>query len=152
MMVDSSPVAAAEVLPLAAASGGGAAETVAPGPLVTVVASLLVVVGVFFLFTGTVGLLRLPDVYNRMHATSKAATLGASSLLVADFVYFGATGDAASGMRALLGVLFLFLTAPTGAHVMSRSAKRMGVPFEGDASWPGEEDDVDDHVPADEEP
>lgn len=135
---------------LTASAGSGAGV----GLPVTVVASALVAVGVFFLLTGTVGLLRLPDVYNRMHATSKAATLGASSLLVADFVYFGATGDAASGMRALLGVVFLFLTAPTGAHVMSRSAKRMGVPFYGEAEWPEPvdgDDGSDDEGGADEE-
>ena len=47
-----------------------------------VVATALVVVGAFFLTVGTVGLLRLPNVYNRMHATSKATTLGAASLVV----------------------------------------------------------------------
>ncbi|MDY7081455.1 MAG: monovalent cation/H(+) antiporter subunit G [Halobacteria archaeon] len=105
---------------------------------VTVVSALLVVVGLFFLFTGTFGLLRLPDVYNRMHATSKSATLGASSIFLANFVYFGFSHSSA-GFRALLGILFLFLTAPTGAHMISRSAHRMGVEFFGDAEWPREE-------------
>jgi hypothetical protein len=54
-----------------------------------VVATALVVVGSFFLFIGTVGILRLPDVYNRMHATSKATTLGAASMFLAGFVVFG---------------------------------------------------------------
>ncbi|WP_135851730.1 monovalent cation/H(+) antiporter subunit G [Halorussus salinus] len=101
------------------------------------VVAALVVVGGFFLLVGTVGLIRFPDVYNRMHASSKAATLGASSILLAGFVYYGPQG---AGLTSLVGIVFLFLTAPTGAHLISRSAQKMGVPFFGDeARWPREE-------------
>ena len=93
---------------------------------------LLVVVGSFFLSVGTLGLLRLPDVYNRMHATSKATTLGAASIFLAGTIYFGPTGR---GLTSLVGILFLFLTAPTGAHMISRSAQKMGVEFWGRAHW-----------------
>jgi len=48
-----------------------------------------VVVGTFFLTVGTIGLLRLPNVYNRMHATSKPATIGTVAIFLAGFVYFG---------------------------------------------------------------
>lgn len=100
------------------------------------VVAALVVVGSFFLVVGTVGLLRLPDVYNRMHATSKATTLGASSMLLAGFAYYGPQG---AGLTSLVGIVFLFITAPTGAHLISRSAQKMGVPFFGqDAEWPEE--------------
>jgi multicomponent Na+:H+ antiporter subunit G len=103
----------------------------------TVLAAGLVVVGAFFMTVGTIGLLRLPDVYNRMHATSKATTLGAASILLSGAVHFGLSS---AGVTALVGVVFLFLTTPTGAHMISRSAHRMGVPFVGDVSWPAEED------------
>ncbi len=93
----------------------------------------LIAVGSFFLVVGTVGLLRLPDVYNRMHATSKATTLGTSSMLLAGFVYFGPQG---AGLTSLVGIVFLFLTVPTGAHMISLSAQKMGIPFVGDAVWP----------------
>jgi multicomponent Na+:H+ antiporter subunit G len=96
----------------------------------------LIIIGGFFLTVGTVGLLRLPDVYNRMHATSKATTLGAASLFLAGFVYYGPSG---AGLTSLVGIVFLFLTAPTGAHMISRSANRMGIEFYGDeAEWPEE--------------
>ncbi|WP_255150492.1 monovalent cation/H(+) antiporter subunit G [Halorarius halobius] len=102
----------------------------------------LIAVGAFFLVVGTVGLLRLPDVYNRMHATSKATTLGAASIFLAGFVQFGPTG---AGLVCLVGIVFLFLTAPTGAHVVSRAAQRMGVDFAGGVVWPGgDSEDVDD--------
>ncbi|AHG03367.1 cation:proton antiporter [Halobacterium sp. DL1] len=99
--------------------------------------AVLVVVGSFFLLVGTVGLLRLPDVYNRMHATSKAATLGAASILLAGYVQFGPDS---LGLPSLVAIVFLFLTAPTGSHMISRSAQKMGVPFFGDADWPEDED------------
>jgi multicomponent Na+:H+ antiporter subunit G len=98
----------------------------------------LVAIGCFFLTVGTVGLLRLPNVYNRMHATSKPTTLGTASVFLAGFVYFGPGG---AGMPSLIGIVFLFLTVPTGAHMISRSAERTGVPFLGSVSWPGKEDD-----------
>lgn len=94
---------------------------------------VLLVVGAGFLTVGTIGLLRLPDVYNRMHATTKATTLGAASIFLAGTAYFGPLGD---GLTSLIGIVFLFLTAPTGAHMISRSAQKMGVPFFGDTGWP----------------
>jgi len=97
-----------------------------------------VVVGSFFLLIGTVGLLRLPDVYNRMHATSKATTLGAASIFLAGYVHFGPDG---LGLPSLVGIVFLFLTAPTGAHMISRSAQKMGVSFHGSAEWPAEDEE-----------
>ncbi|MFB6087651.1 MAG: monovalent cation/H(+) antiporter subunit G [Haloarculaceae archaeon] len=110
-------------------------EAIAPARAVVVTA--LLVVGSFFLLVGTVGLLRLPNVYNRMHATSKATTLGASSILLAAFAYFGPGGN---GLTSLVGILFLFLTAPTGAHVISRAAQKMGIDFLGTANWPAPPD------------
>lgn len=109
------------------------------------VVALLVVIGSFFLVIGTVGLLRLPDVYNRMHATSKATTLGAANIFLAGFVFFGPTAE---GLTSLVGIVFLFVTVPTGAHLISRSAQKMGIPFAGGATWPGETDDRPDE-PAD---
>ena len=92
----------------------------------------LVIIGSFFLTVGTLGLLRLPDVYNRMHATTKATTLGTSSMFLAAFAYFGM----GSGLTALIGILFLFTTAPTGAHLIARAAHSIDVEFAGNVEWP----------------
>jgi multicomponent Na+:H+ antiporter subunit G len=112
------------------------------------IVTALIVVGNFFLLVGIVGLLRLPDVYNRMHATSKATTLGAASIFLAGFVYFNGQNE---GLTSLVGILFLFLTAPTGAHMISRSAQKMGIELEHGATWPGEIDSRPEQ-PADAEP
>ena len=110
------------------------------GLLRAALVTVLIVVGSFFLLVGTVGLLRLPDVYNRLHATSKATTLGAASMFLAGFVYYGPGG---TGLTSLVGILFLFLTAPTGGHVIARAAQRMGVDFFGGVEWPKSPDSED---------
>jgi multicomponent Na+:H+ antiporter subunit G len=94
----------------------------------TVVVAGLIAVGTCFLTVGTLGLLRLPDVYNRMHATSKATTLGAAALFLAGVTYYG---PHSAGLTALIGIVFLFMTAPTGAHLIARAATRMGISFYG---------------------
>jgi len=97
----------------------------------------LVLVGSFFLAVGTVGLLRFPNVYNRMHATSKPTTLGTATIFLAGFVRFGPGG---AGMTSLVGIVFLFLTAPTGAHMIARAAQKIGGPFPGTVTWPTADD------------
>nr|WP_305794339.1 monovalent cation/H(+) antiporter subunit G [Halomarina rubra] len=121
----------------------------AAGPIRSAFVAVFVLVGTFFLLIGTVGLLRLPDVYNRMHATSKATTLGAASMFLANVAYFGVLGE---GLTALVGIVFLFLTAPTGAHMISRSAQKMGVEFADGATWPGGQSRPDEPADADPEP
>lgn len=98
----------------------------------------LVAVGTFFLTVGTIGLLRLPNVYNRMHATSKPTTLGTAAVFLAGFISFGPGG---AGLTSLIGIVFLFLTVPTGAHMISRAAQKIGVPFLGGVTWPSKEKD-----------
>ncbi|AFO56132.1 MULTISPECIES: monovalent cation/H(+) antiporter subunit G [unclassified Natrinema] len=99
----------------------------------TIIVIALLVVGVFFLTVGTIGLLRLPNVYNRMHATSKPTTLGTAAIFLAGFAEFGPGSE---GLTALIGIVFLFLTVPTGSHMIARAAERIGIPFLGSVTWP----------------
>ncbi|MHB9288715.1 monovalent cation/H(+) antiporter subunit G [Halobacteriales archaeon Cl-PHB] len=110
------------------------------GPVAWTVVGL-VVVGCFFLTVGTIGLLRFPNVYNRMHATSKPSTLGTAAIFFASFVAFGPGGY---GLPSLVGIVFLFLTVPTGAHMISRAAQRIGVPFLEGVTWPKAPDEDED--------
>ena len=71
-------------------------------------------------------MLRLPDVLIRMHASTKAGTLGCGLILVAAAVHFGETGIVA---RAVAAIVFLMLTAPVAAHMIGRAAYRTGVPL-----------------------
>ena len=73
-----------------------------------------------------VGLVRLPDLYLRMSATSKAATLGASLVLLGAALHFS---TAAAAGKALVIVAFLFLTAPVAAHAIGRAGYRRRSPL-----------------------
>ncbi len=96
----------------------------------TVIANTLIVitivVGLIFTVVTVIGVLRLPDVYTRAHAASKSATLGVLSILVGTFLHFW-VNDGYFSVRLLLGILFLFITAPIGGHLMSRAAYFSGV-------------------------
>jgi multicomponent Na+:H+ antiporter subunit G len=90
-----------------------------------VVAALLVTGAAFMLLAG-IGLVRLPDLLLRMSATSKAATLGASLMLLGAAAHFGTVGVAG---RAIVIAAFLFLTAPVAAHAIGRAGYRRGSPL-----------------------
>ncbi len=94
--------------------------------ILDVLVSLLLLLGLFFLQTGTFGLLRLKDVYARMHATSKSTTFGVAGLVLAALLYLRYLG-LSSGLKESLVLIFLFLTAPVGAHMIARAAYRAGV-------------------------
>ena len=83
-----------------------------------------IVLGLVFDFVGCLGLVRFPDIYNRLHASIKCVTMGTSSILFGLFLFKGFT---AGGIKALLCMLFLVLTAPVSAHVLARSAHKSGV-------------------------
>ena len=90
------------------------------------IVALLLVLGALFMLLAGVGLVRLPDLYLRMSATSKAATLGASLVLLGAAVHFGTASVAG---RAVVIVVFLFLTAPVAAHAIGRAGYRRKSPL-----------------------
>jgi multicomponent Na+:H+ antiporter subunit G len=77
--------------------------------------------GIFFFIVGVVGLLRLPDVYSRMHATTKCDTLGAGLILFALVLYSGFSN---ASVKLMFMILFVWVTNPTSAHVIARAAYR----------------------------
>ncbi|MBL8259514.1 MAG: Na+/H+ antiporter subunit G [Candidatus Competibacteraceae bacterium] len=83
--------------------------------------SALILAGAAFTFIGSLGLVRLPDFYTRLHGPTKATTLGVGSLLIASALYFGAR-DGGISLHEVLVTLFLFITAPVSAHLLSKAA------------------------------
>lgn len=94
--------------------------------LVSILTAVLIVVGALFALVAAIGINRLPDVYTRMHAASKAGTVGSGLLLIAVGVH---SQDLAVFGRALAGVLFFILTAPIAAHLLARAALKVGYPM-----------------------
>ncbi len=93
-----------------------------------VLVSLLLITGGLLSFLGSIGILRFPDVYGRLHAATKSATLGVIGILTGTFLYFLVMHDIFVG-KVLLGIIFVFLTAPVGAFMISRAAYLTGVPL-----------------------
>lgn len=84
----------------------------------------LVVIGLIFDFFGCLGLIRFPDVYTRLQASAKCVTLGTCGILLGLVFIKGFT---ATGIKALLCMLFILVTAPVSAHALARSSYRSGV-------------------------
>ena len=91
---------------------------------VQVTVLVLALGSVFFTFVAAVGIIRLPDLYARAHAASKADTLGAGLGLAAVAIVFGPSQDA---LKVGMLLVFVYLTNPTAAHAISRAAYDQGV-------------------------
>lgn len=80
--------------------------------------------GAIFILLAGIGIVRMPDLYLRISVTTKAATLGIGLILIAAGIYFN---DSSITTRVLAIILFMFLTAPVGAHLIGRSSYFTGV-------------------------
>ena len=94
-------------------------------PLIEWTAAALIVMSAFFLLVGAIGLARLPDFYMRLHAPTKASTLGVGGILVASMLVSAFQGRA--GMAELLITLFVFVTAPVSANLMAQAALHLKI-------------------------
>ena len=85
---------------------------------------MLICIGLAFNLFGCIGLMRLPDLYNRLQAATKCVTMGTCMLLVGILVVKGFTPV---GMKALICALFILITQPTAAHALARGSLKYGV-------------------------
>lgn len=86
----------------------------------------LILIGSIMAVISAIGILRLPDVYTRSHAATKSSTLAVLLSLIGTFIYFWASENFIS-VRLLLGITFVFLTAPVSGHLITRAAYRSNV-------------------------
>ena len=84
---------------------------------------ILLILGAVFTLLAAIGVVRLPDLYTRMHAASKAGAVGGGLILIAVAVL---SQDAAVAIRAVVGVIFLLLTTPVSAHLLARASYLTG--------------------------
>ena len=84
------------------------------------IVSALLLIGTFFLLVGSIGLAKLPDMMRRLHAPTKASTLGIGATLIASMLYFAFIGQGLS-LHELLITLFVFLTAPVSAYMVAKA-------------------------------
>lgn len=89
-----------------------------------IIGYILIIVGVLFNIFGCIGLVRLPDVYNRLQAATKCVTLGTALLLFGVAVISGVSATAA---KAIICAVFILITSPTAAHAIAKGAYASGV-------------------------
>ncbi len=96
-------------------------------PAIEFLLAALILLGAGFTFVGSLGLVRFPDFYTRLHAPTKATTLGVGALLIASSVFFSVTGKGLS-LHEVLVSLFLFITAPVSAHLLAKAGLHLQLP------------------------
>jgi len=87
----------------------------------------LIVIGVLFDLSGCIGLVRLPDVYNRIQASTKCVVLGTALIVLGAVIWLASIQVIVKG---LMCILFILITSATAAHALSRAAHRSGVPLD----------------------
>lgn len=97
-----------------------------------IVVIILLLGGAAFMLIAGIGVVRMPDLYSRMHVATKSATLGVGCVLLGVSFHFG---DLAVFTRALLVIIFFLLTAPIGAHLLGRAAYIVGLPLWEGTKW-----------------
>jgi len=88
------------------------------------IAYLFIFLGLVFIFFGTLGIIRFPDIYTRLQTSSKCDTAGAVALLVGLMVREGLNSFS---LRILIILIFLLLTNPVATHAIARSAAIRGI-------------------------
>jgi multicomponent K+:H+ antiporter subunit G len=95
-------------------------------PLLQALIAALLVIGGAFSLIGAIGLLRFKDFFMRLHAPTKASTLGVGGILLASMLWHWVDGEWA--LRELLITLFLFVTAPVSANLLAQAALHLRTP------------------------
>jgi len=93
--------------------------------LLEVVSLIFLAFAILVYFTGVVGILRLPDVYNRLHAVTKTSFIGVLSIILSGVFYFGLSPLT---IKSIAIAIFLTITYPVAGHLLARAAYRTGVP------------------------
>ncbi|MBN2460469.1 MAG: monovalent cation/H(+) antiporter subunit G [Candidatus Cloacimonetes bacterium] len=88
------------------------------------ISNIFFIIGIAFDLFGCIGLLRLPDVYNRLQSATKSVTLGTCSILLGLLLRYGFT---AVGVKALLAIPLLFFSATVAAHALIRGSYKFGI-------------------------
>ncbi len=89
--------------------------------LLEILIAAAMILGTFLILIASIGLVRLPDVYCRIHAAGKAGTMGISLIVLSTVFFFWST-DPAVVVRGLLAIFFQFLTAPVAVHLLARAS------------------------------
>ncbi|MGM0650167.1 MAG: monovalent cation/H(+) antiporter subunit G [Bacteroidota bacterium] len=100
--------------------------------MIEYVVLFFLIIGTVFIFVATIGLLKMPDVYLRMSASTIAGTLGVACILIAVAFHYGSLR---MGLHVLGVIIFLLLTVPIGAHIIGRTSHKIGLKMWDKTVW-----------------
>lgn len=97
--------------------------------VVNIIVTLFLAGGLFFTLVGSIGLLRFPDFYTRLHATGKCDTLGTGLIIIGLIIYhlFCYSGTPLVAVRLLFLVFFIFIANPAATHALMKAGYETGV-------------------------
>lgn len=90
--------------------------------ILEIIVCILLVVGIFFVVAGVVGVIRMPDTFCRLQSATNIATMGAMPIALACSIYGFSESNTSLGIKSLIIVVFLLISNPVGAHAMARAA------------------------------
>ena len=93
----------------------------------SVIGMIFVVIGLAFNVLGCVGMIRLPDMYNRLQAATKCVTMGTCMVMIGVMIASGFLHSAQLSARCIICMVFILITAPTAAHALAHGAYSFGV-------------------------
>ena len=93
----------------------------------SVVGMIFVVIGLAFNVLGCIGMIRLPDMYNRLQASTKCVTMGTCMVMIGVMIASGFVNSAQLSARCIICMVFILITAPTAAHALAHGAYSSGV-------------------------
>ncbi|WP_163193180.1 monovalent cation/H(+) antiporter subunit G [Clostridium thermarum] len=87
-----------------------------------IIMDIFFAIGIFFMFAGVVGMLRMPDTFCRLQSSTNIVTLGALPILIGAAIYGFSTGNVGIGLKSLIIGIFIIVTNPAASHAMTRAA------------------------------
>lgn len=92
-----------------------------------IIVDIFLILGSFFAFAGTVGMIRMPDTFCRMQSSTNIATLGTLGIVIGGAIYSFWRGSIGTGVKVILIGLFIVLTNPIAAHSICKAAYKFGI-------------------------
>lgn len=94
--------------------------------ILRIIIDIFFAVGIFFVFAGIVGMIRMPDTFCRLQSSTNIVTMGGLPILTGAAIYGFSIGNTAIGIKSIVIALFILLTNPAGAHEMTKAAYKSG--------------------------
>lgn len=90
---------------------------------------ILLAIGIFFIFAGVIGVIRMPDTFCRLQSSTNIATMGAMPIALACSIYGFGNNNTSLGVKSLVMLVFLLISNPVAAHAMARAAYKIKAEF-----------------------